>query len=203
MNSTWLITSELVNQRARKVLFTCVVCTKYIYYPTVEVKKFIDERRRVWKTLRPPVRQTGVLLNNCTLLYSWSFSLYSAPTHWLVHGHMTSNNETVSKPNALSGQRCENYDVKRESVYCYPRNVDRCSNWSEMAWCCPENLSAFFKNCFCFVLLYNKALNHWSLEEKWILFPSYLNVSLDLVSGNIEILGKRNWLFPSGPVIKC
>ena len=30
-----------------------------------------------------------------------------------------------------------------------------------------------------------------------------LNVSLDFVSGNIEILGKQNSLFPSGPVIKC
>ena len=35
------------------------------------------------------------------------------------------------------------------------------------------------------------------------LFPSNLNVSLDFVSGNIEILGKQNSLFPSGPVIKC
>ena len=30
-----------------------------------------------------------------------------------------------------------------------------------------------------------------------------LNASLDFVSGNIEILGKQNSLFPSGPVIKC
>ena len=29
------------------------------------------------------------------LLYSWRFSRYSAPIHWLVHCHMTSNNETV------------------------------------------------------------------------------------------------------------
>ena len=29
------------------------------------------------------------------LLYSWCFSRYSAPIHWLGHGHMTSNNETV------------------------------------------------------------------------------------------------------------
>ena len=29
MNSTWLVTSELANQRARKVLFTCVVYTKH------------------------------------------------------------------------------------------------------------------------------------------------------------------------------
>ena len=32
MNSTWLITSELANQRARKVIFTCVVYTKHGYY---------------------------------------------------------------------------------------------------------------------------------------------------------------------------
>ena len=31
MNSTWLITSELANQRARKALFTCVVYTKMAY----------------------------------------------------------------------------------------------------------------------------------------------------------------------------
>ena len=93
----------------------------------------------------------------------------------------------------MSRQHCENYDVKRETVHCYPRNVDRC------CW----NLSALFKICFRFVLLYNKSLNDWSLGEQWILFPSNLNVSLDFVSGNIEILGKQNSLFPKGPVIKC
>ena len=31
------------------------------------------------------------------LLYSWRFSHYSVPFHRLVHGHMTSNNETVSR----------------------------------------------------------------------------------------------------------
>ena len=28
------------------------------------------------------------------------------------------------------------------------------------------NLSAVFKFCFCFVLLYNKSLNDWSLGEQ-------------------------------------
>ena len=65
------------------------------------------------------------------------------------------------------------------------------------------NLSAVFKFCFCFVLLYNKPLNDWSLGEQWILFPSNLNVSLDFISGNIGILGKQNSLFPWGPIIKC
>ena len=32
MNSTWLITSELANQRARKVLFTCVVYTNAYFF---------------------------------------------------------------------------------------------------------------------------------------------------------------------------
>ena len=32
----------------------------------------------------------------CNLLYSWRFPCYSVPIQWLVHGHMTSNNETVS-----------------------------------------------------------------------------------------------------------
>ena len=39
----------------------------------------------------------------CNKLYSWRFSRYSAPTHWLVHGHMTSNNETVSRQMRRAG----------------------------------------------------------------------------------------------------
>ena len=63
-------------------------------------------------------------------------------------------------------------------------------------------ISARFTN-FAFVLLSNKSLNDWSLGEKRILFPSNLDVSLDFVTGNIEIRGKQNSLFFSGPVIKC
>ena len=86
----------------------------------------------------------------------------------------------------MSEQYCENYDVKRETVHCCPRNVDRCCTWSDVAWCCRWNLSAFFKICFCFVLLYIKSLNDWSLREQWIFFPSNLNVSFDTLrfSGN-------------------
>ena len=36
-NSTWLITSRLANQRARKVLFTCVVYTNHIYGEKIKV----------------------------------------------------------------------------------------------------------------------------------------------------------------------
>ena len=38
----------------------------------------------------------NIVNNNFYILwYSWHFFPYSAPIYWLVHGHMTSNNETV------------------------------------------------------------------------------------------------------------
>ena len=37
MNSTWLITSELANQRARKALFTYVVYTNQLYTDVIIV----------------------------------------------------------------------------------------------------------------------------------------------------------------------
>ena len=41
VNSTWLITSELANQRARKALFTCLVYTnpKYYYTRKTQIEK--------------------------------------------------------------------------------------------------------------------------------------------------------------------
>ena len=39
----------------------------------------------------------GMIATYYFLLYSWRFSRYSAPIPWLVHGHMTPNNETVSR----------------------------------------------------------------------------------------------------------
>ena len=40
---------------------------------------------------------TGGIGNILICYISWHFSCYSAPIHWLVHCHMTSNNETVSR----------------------------------------------------------------------------------------------------------
>ena len=67
----------------------------------------------------------------------------------------------------MSGQHCENYDVKRETVHCYPVNSSLLTAVARDRW----NPSAVFKFCLCFVLLYNKSLNDWSLGEQWILFP--------------------------------
>ena len=115
--------------------------------------------------------------NKWKLLYSWRFSHYSAPIHWLVHGHMTSNNETVSRQMPWAGNIAKTMtsNGKQFAVTCKMLTAVACDRW---------NLSVVFKFCFCFVLLYNKSLNDWSLGEQWILFPSNLNVSLDFVSGN-------------------
>ena len=45
------------------------------------------------------------------LLYSWRFFSYSVPIQWLVHGHMTSNNEAVYRQMPLTSQR--------ETVHCF------------------------------------------------------------------------------------
>ena len=95
------------------------------------------------------------------LLYSWCFSRYSGPINWLVHSHMTSNNKTVSRQMPWADNIAKTmmqFTVSREML----TNVAR-DRW---------NLSAVFKCCFCFVLLYNKSLNDRSLGEQWILFPS-------------------------------
>ena len=120
---------------------------------------------------------------------------------------MTSFNETVSRQTPWAGNiaktmtsNAKQFTVTREMLTAVARDQ---SVQLKVAWCCRKNLTAFFKICLCFVLLYNKSLNDWSLGKQWILFPSNLNVSLDSVSGNTEILGKQNSLFPSGPVIKC
>ena len=48
----------------------------------------------------------------------------------------------------MRGQHCKSYDVKRETVHCYPVNSSLLTAVARDGW----NLSAVFKFCFCFVL---------------------------------------------------
>ena len=41
------------------------------------------------------------------LLYSWNFSPYNARVHWLIHGHMTPNKQTVYHQTSMSGQHLQ------------------------------------------------------------------------------------------------
>ena len=55
----------------------------------------------------------------------------------------------------MSGQHCENYDVKREAVHCYPRNVDRCSvrdqRWPDVVARISARFSKFAFVLFCYI----------------------------------------------------
>ena len=78
---------------------------------------------------------------------------------------MTSNNETVSHQMPWAGNigKTVTSNRKQFTVTHEMLTAVACDRW---------NLSAVFKFCFCFVLLYNKSLNDWSLGEQWVLFPS-------------------------------
>ena len=126
----------------------------------------------------------------CLFLYNWRFFRHSAPIHWLVHRRMTSNIETVSRQMPWFGKIAKTMTSNRKQF-----TVTR-----EMLTAVARHLSTTWLFVFHrfdpFALLYSTSLNDWSLGEQWILFPSNLDVSLDFVSGNIEILGKQNLPFP-------
>ena len=114
-----------------------------------------------------------LLSNSCknTLFYSWHFSCYSAPIHWLVHGHMTSNSETVSCQMPWTGNIVKTVTSNRKQ---FTLRHEMLTAVARDRW----NLSKVFKSCFCFVLVCNKSLNDRSLGEQWILFPENLDVRL-------------------------
>ena len=116
----------------------------------------------------------AALIKQATSLYSWRFSRYSGPIpaiHWLVHGYLTSHNETVSRQIPRAGNIAKTmtsngkqFTVTREMLSAIAR--DR------------ANLSAVFKFCFCFVLLYNKSQCRISM------FPSTSSRETLRFSGN-------------------
>ena len=52
---------------------------------------------------------------------------------------------------AMSGQHWENYDVKRETVHYYPRNVDRCCTWPDVVAGISARFSKFALLLFCYI----------------------------------------------------
>ena len=69
------------------------------------------------------------------LLHSWKFLPSSTRSHWLLRGHMTSNNETVSRQNLWAGDVAKSMTSGGNSARS-PANVvltDDCS-YSEVLW---------------------------------------------------------------------
>ena len=58
--------------------------------------------------------------------------------------------------------------------------------------------------CYMNVLIYNKTLNAWSLKKiVSFVFPRVLMFPSTSSRETSGLSGKQNWLFPSGPYIKC
>ena len=65
------------------------------------------QRHLLLHLTRQVLQYTTIVITNHDITFHDSTT---TPIHWLVHGQVTSD---------------ENYDVKRETVHCYPRNVAR------------------------------------------------------------------------------
>ena len=77
---------------------------------------------------------SDALIMLLSLLYSWRFSRYNTPIHWLVHGHDIWQ-WNCFLPNAMSGQHCKNYDVKRELLHVIAGISARFSNFAFVLFC--------------------------------------------------------------------
>ena len=58
------------------------------------------------------------------LLHSWKFLPNSVRSHWLLRGHMTSNNKTVSRQNLSAGNVAKSMKSEGNSAL-LPADVDR------------------------------------------------------------------------------
>ena len=105
------------------------------------------------------------------LLYSWCFSRYSTPIHWLVHCHMTSNNETVLRRMPWAGNITKTMLSNRKQFSVTCKMLTAVGRHLSITWL------FVFHQFDPFALQYNKSLNDWSVVQ-WILFPLNFNVFL-------------------------
>ena len=94
-------------------------------------------------------------VTHLSLCYTWKFP-NSACYHWLLQGHMKSNNETVSCQNLGVGNIAKSMKSEGNSTL-LPANVDQ--------WLLSQLGLVDLQ-------LYNKSLKDWPLGQQLILFPS-------------------------------
>ena len=89
------------------------------------------------------------------LLCSWRFSRYSAPIHWLDHGHMTSNNETVSRQILWAGNIAKTmtsngkqFPVTREMLTAFARD----QRWPDVVTGISARFAKFAFVLFCYTV---------------------------------------------------
>ena len=60
--------------------------------------------------------QSFYLMIKIRYIYSWKFFPNSMGSHWLLRGHITSNNETVSRQNLSAGNLAKSMTPKANST---------------------------------------------------------------------------------------
>ena len=117
-----------------------------------------------WKTML--IEPFCYIVKQFVLLYSGRSSRYSAPIHWLVHCHMTSNNEAASRQMPWAGNIVKTRTSNRKQFTVTRETLTAVARHLSITWL------FVFHQFDPFALLYNKSLNDWSRGEQWILFPS-------------------------------
>ena len=147
----------------------CCLCKWFLHYSLL-LTPGTDSRALCGYLKRYSVGNRQISKNVLYCYIAGVFFSYHAPIHWLVHGHMTSKNETVSRQMPWAGNIAKTMTSNGRQFTITREMLIAVARW---------NRSAVFKICFCFVLLYNKSLNDWSFGEQWILFPSNLGKHWD------------------------
>ena len=87
----------------------------------------------------------------------------------------------------MSGQHWENYDVKREIVHYYPRNVDRCCTWPDVVAAISARFSKFAFVLVCYItnhLMTGPLGNSEFCFPRISMFPSTSSRETSRFSGN-------------------
>ena len=124
------------------------------------------------------------------LLYSWRFFCYSAPIHWLVHGHKCRMPRAgnIAKTMTSNGKQ---FTVTREMLTAVARDQR-----PDVVAGISSRFSKFASVLFCDI---TNHLMTGPLKNSEFCFPRISMFPLL----RLVILGKQISLFPKGPVIKC
>ena len=141
-------------------------------YLSADIREFTKPRRR---------RQGQLRLKNQFLLYSWRFSHYSVP----FHGHMTSNNETVSRQMPWAGNIAKTmtsngkqFTVTREMLIAVAGISARFSKFAFVLFCYITNhlmIGPLGNSEFCFPRISmfpsTSSREHWDSRETKFTVP--------------------------------
>ena len=96
------------------------------------------------------------------LFYNWKFLLNSARSHWLLRGHMTSNNETVSRQNPWAREQCKKIKTSEGNNF-------QLYNTSLKDWCL-GNLFPRWPVIKCLLLLWSLLIETQNLnwQPRWL-----------------------------------